>query len=127
MIDQYFLRPSVIRQSRNGPLDPHLDGFAGFLSTQGYAKQSGRLRIRLAGDLSRWLEAKQLSVQHLYEMRMADFLKTRRKHHRPNAADKPALAMLLAYLRQSEVIKSLPPICNKPVDEVARQYAHFLA
>ena len=127
MLDQYFSRPSAIQRHRNGPLEPYVDGFADFLFTRGYAKQSGGLRIRLISDLSQWLEATHVQLRDLDEMWIAGFLRVRKKHHRPNAADKPTLTMLLEYLRRSEVIPCLQPEGQNPLDELAHDYAQFLA
>ncbi len=58
MIDRFHLNPAELDRFRSGPLGPHLDRFASLLLEQGYSRQAGMQKMRLAAFLSRWLEQK---------------------------------------------------------------------
>ena len=52
-----------------GPLACELDGFAAWLATQGYARQTGENKLRLVRHLSLWLGSEGLGAEALDEER----------------------------------------------------------
>ena len=55
------------RALRVGPLACELDGFAAWLATQGYARNTGGTKLRVVKHLSLWLENEGLGAEALDE------------------------------------------------------------
>ena len=52
MLETYFRCKETISRRRSGPLGEHLDGFAGFLTKNGYTRPTGRtILINLRASL----------------------------------------------------------------------------
>ena len=100
----FFPGPRSQRGLRVGPLAVELDGFASWLATQGYARQTGETKLRLVSHLSRWLEREGLGVEALDEARFERFLRTRGK---PNGGAVLGRE-LLAHLRRGGRIPDAP-------------------
>ena len=60
MLEQYFSDARAIRRHREGPLGSRVDGFVGWLSGQGYARDSVRFFVAVFSDLGRWLHRRKL-------------------------------------------------------------------
>ena len=56
-----------------GPLSGHVDHFADWLADQGYARKTGRRKLRLVGKLSRWMEDQRLDLPALDETQLERF------------------------------------------------------
>jgi len=113
---------------RCGPLGPHLGSFAGWLSEQGYPRQTGIQKLRLFAFLSRWLEQKKISLQQLDEQRIEQFRKTPRKPLRRQRQVQHTLTQLLHHLRRLRVVPDQqPPQAESPTDRLMRDYGRFLA
>ena len=76
-IELFFPGSRSQRALRVGPLTGELDGFAAWLATQGYVRQTGENKLRLVRHLSLWLERKGLGAEALDEERFERFLRTR--------------------------------------------------
>ena len=127
MIEHFYSQPKSAQRLRSGPLEPYLDDYARLLAEQGYSRHSGRLKLRLVADLSRWLERKQLPVKRLDEQRVGQFLRARCKRLRWQGSDPSSLSRLLRQLRQASVIPTVaPPALDSPLDRVEQDYARFL-
>jgi site-specific recombinase XerD len=127
MIEHFYSQPHSAQRLRSGPLEPHLDDFAGLLAEQGYSRQAARQKLRLAADLSRWLERKGLPVEELDEERVGDFFSARWRRRRWHNSDQSSLSMLLRQLRRANVIpESVIPASQTPLDRVEQDYARFL-
>ena len=104
MTDQFFTNPRVLYRLHAVPLGSWVDSFAARLSEQGYAKSSIKYRIRLLSILSRWMHRGRIGIRDLDEQTTIKFLKYLRRKRRIQRGDMPTLRMLLAYLRQLDVI-----------------------
>lgn len=127
MMEHFYSGHEYYQAMRQGPLGPHLDGFADLLFARGYAKYSGRHRLRLAGDLNQWLDRQQIKAAKLNEQHIQDFLAARKRKLRQRRSDKPTLALLLNYLRQTGVVPQPLPLRLSPVDRLGGDYARFLS
>lgn len=127
MIDQFYSSGVKLGHFRCGPLAAHIDGFAGYLSSQGYATQTARFKIRLAVDLSTWLSRRRLGVEDVEEEQGDAFLKTREKRLLLRRGDSWTLNQLLHYLRRvgASPVPSAA-LSDKPMDRITRDYGHFL-
>ena len=73
-IELLFPTSESRQRLRDGPLAGVIDGFAAWLSVEGYAHPSAREKLRFVGVLSRWLEREELGVDDLDERRVEAFL-----------------------------------------------------
>jgi site-specific recombinase XerD len=128
MIDRFYSPGIKLAHLRCGPLGLHIDGFASLLSSQGYATDAGRQKIRLVADLSNWLGKRSLGIKDLDEEQTGQFLKRRKKQRLWHRADRRTLAQLLHHLRQTGIIPiPLEVGSDNPIDWITRDYAHFLS
>ena len=127
MIDQFQWNEVRGSRYRCGPIGPHLDGFAALLSQQGYSKQVGMQKIRVASLLSRWLARGRLGIRQLDEQRIADFSTTERRVLRRQRQVQHTLNQLLQYFRRSKIIPEprLPRV-EKLSDLLMLDYQRFL-
>ena len=123
-IELFFPGPRSQRALRVGPLGVELDGFASWLATQGYARQTGEAKLRLVRHLSLWLESEGLGVDALDEVRFERFLRTRGA---PNGGAVLGRE-LLAHLRRGGGIPDAPEDTGSDdaITRVERTYEHFL-
>jgi hypothetical protein len=66
-----------LRRFRVGPLGPHIERFAAFISQPGYRPAVGWTKIYLVAGLSRWLERRHIRLKDLAERPIAAFLQAR--------------------------------------------------
>jgi site-specific recombinase XerD len=127
MMEHFYSQSHFAERLRFGPLGPHLDDYAQLLTEHGYSRQAARQKLRLAADLSRWLERKGITVEELQEQRVREFFRTRWRRRRWHNSDESSLSLLLWQLRQATVIApSVNPVRDSPVDRVEQDYARFL-
>ena len=65
MLETYFARKETIDRRREGLLGNHLDGFAGFLTDNGYTRATGRTILMNLKHLERWMDSQGLEVKAL--------------------------------------------------------------
>lgn len=126
MVEHFYDTERRCRSLRRGPLGPSIDGFASLLVEQGYAKSSGRCRIRLVGHFSEWLDRRGLQAGELNEQEVSDFLKARWKKLHHDNFEEPTLALLLDHLRQTAVIPQRLSPPATALDCIQQDYAQFL-
>ena len=127
MIDLFYSHDADFERLRSGPLGVHVDGFARWLSVQGYGNKTGQAKIRLVADFSRWLDQRHLEVKDLNEEKVARFLKARKKQRRWRPRHRQSLIQLLGYLRQADIIAGpTVAVSDHPRDQILKQYADYL-
>jgi len=104
MVDHFFVEPRALKRLRTGPLGVHIDGFAQRLWEHGYANQSGKIRLRLIGELSRWLLRRGFETNDLNEQIVSKFLQYKKKYGRVHSGYASCLQAFLLYLRDSGLI-----------------------
>ena len=112
--------PSRVRLT--GPLTPFAEGFAAELARQGYTPNGVTDQVRLLAHLSRWLAAHGLDVSALKPPVMDAFLVARRSEGYVLWFSRKALAPLVAYLREREV---LPPATQAPLNATGELLARY--
>lgn len=127
MLRHFQLTQIELDRFRRGPLGPHFDSFASWLSQQGYSRESGMRKIRLISLLSYWLEQRKIGVQLLDELQIAAFLKAQRKPLRRHHQVQHTLGQLLQHLRRSKIIPNPPPVqAESPTEHLIHDYRRFL-
>lgn len=127
MVNRYYNAPKVLQRLHSGPLGPFMDTLAGLLFERGYPGQTGRLQLRLLGELSQWLQRLGLGVEDLDEQRTAEFLAEallRRGYARRVQA---VLGLLLDHLRDTGILPAPTlEIDDTPLGCVEREFARYL-
>lgn len=127
MVNRYYNAPKVLQRLHSGPLGRFMDTLAGLLFERGYPRQTGRLQLRLLGELSQWLQRLGLGVEDLDEQRTAEFLAEallRRGYARRVQA---VLGLLLDHLRDTGILPTPPlEIDDTPLGCVEREFARYL-
>jgi site-specific recombinase XerD len=128
MIDTFYSPGTDTSRLRCGPLEPHIDDFAGQLSRLGYSTHAARWKIRLVADLSRWLERRQRGTRDIDEEQIGTFLRIRKKQGLLRRGDRHTLAGLLHQLRQAGVIPHpCEAVSRHPIDQITADYTCFLS
>ena len=126
-IELFFPGPRSPQALRVGPLAGELDGFAAWLATQGYARQTGEAKLRLVKHLSVWLEREGLAAEALDEECFDRFLRTRGAPRKTNGGLVTGRE-LLAHLRRGGRIPDAPDDMGSDdaITRIERTYEHFL-
>lgn len=127
MVNRFYNAPRVLQRLRSGPLGPFMDTLAGLLFERGYPRQTGRLQLRLLGELSQWLQRLGLSVEDLAEQRIGEFLAQALLRRGYARRVKAVLGLLLDHLRDTGILP-VPPleIEDTPLGRVEREFARHL-
>lgn len=104
MLEQTFVRKSVIARLRRSPLGPHLDPFATSLHHTGYAASSIQRFLCAAEKFAQWLQGHGYSVYEMEEDLVREYLSGLTRHRGgslPKAAQ--GLGHLVRFLQQHGV------------------------
>jgi site-specific recombinase XerD len=126
MIIRFNPAPEELRRFQVGPLGQHMEGFAALLSQQGYCRDNGWQKMRLAADLSRWLQRRHLKLTQLDESRADSFLQAHWKRAARQSGDQITMRQLICHLRQSQAISTTTPALRGEIDAMDQEYRDFL-
>lgn len=116
--------PTVV----SGPLAGYSAGFRQALIAQGYARRTIGDQMSLMAHLSRWLQAEGLDVKALQSAAEIDrFFAERRASGCRTRVSSMALAGLLAFLRDREIIGPTTRPVTGPADRVLAEYRLYLS
>lgn len=116
MLEQYFIRPTRIRQLRRGPLGPHLDDLAAELHRQGYAVSTAQNRLSLCARFGAFARSEGVDVGAFDDQVVKRFLDDLATEGRFPEAEL-AMVLLLAHLRSKGVIPPAVSATPAPVRE----------
>jgi site-specific recombinase XerD len=103
-----------------------MGGFVDDLLHRGYSMQAVGKKVRLACDLSRWMDRKRLHVGLLDERQTASFLSARWRHGPKRSGDQSTMTLLLRNLRHAGIILPVFDQASGPAEIVEREYGRFL-
>jgi hypothetical protein len=103
LVQTFFERSFAINRLRQGPLAGHIDLLAARLATLGYSRVHSRIQLRLVGHFNRWLEQKNLTVEHIDEEIIERYWRYFMRKKRVRSKDVCALMKLLDLLREQGV------------------------
>lgn len=109
MTGQFFKAPWTLSRLQEGPLGPHVDGFATLLQERGYPRLTARYHIGQVGDLSRWMQRMRLGVGELNPEKIKEYFRQRKRRRRYRSGDAAAFKMLLEQLQIAGVVASQVP------------------
>jgi integrase/recombinase XerD len=126
-MNAFFKDTKTIDRMEEGPLGCYILRYAEQLQTEGYARQSARIQIRLVADFSRWLARKGIAARRIAARHPTEFLRSRKRAgHQPTNADLSALARLLRLLRDQAVISEPTPKVATPSEDLLKNYDVYL-
>lgn len=119
-------RPERFRAE--GPLAPYLEPFSDYLAGRGYSQVSFWKKTFLVNEFSRWLAQEQIPAEEITRETEVAFLRARSVHRRPIRGDRLTLSVLTDWLRQADVIESLPAPATQmtEMDRVLTEYTGWL-
>src|ERR1039457_2293214 len=94
-MNTFFRDRNTIERMKEDSLGQYIVQYASQTRSQGYARQSGRIQIRLVADFSRWLARKGIAAKQLAAQHTSNFLRSRKRAgYQSTNADQSALARL---------------------------------
>lgn len=111
-----------------GPLGPYIGCYAAQLLSEGYARHSTCVKIRLVGAFSRWLALKRIAAHEVVDQHTVGFLRYRNRCGHPlGLGDPPTLMRVLKLLRDQGVIAQKPaPAPTTPSERLVEEYDIYL-
>lgn len=67
MIEQFYKHPYTLRHLRTGATGPHIDAYARFIVDAGYARHTGREKLRGIAHLGHWMTGEGTALTDLHE------------------------------------------------------------
>jgi hypothetical protein len=127
-MNTFFQDKNTIERMKEGPLGQYIVQYANQMRAEGYARQSGRIQIRLVADFSRWLARKGIAAKQLAAQHTGNFLRSRKRAgYQSTNADQSALARLGRLLREQGVITDrTPKTAATPSEVLLDEYDRYL-
>jgi integrase/recombinase XerD len=125
-IDRKSALAAPTARFRVGPIAPHIDNFAKFLTDQGYASVSVESKCLLVADLSCWLKRRGLRLAQVDEGKLKQF----HAHHRRSIrrGDAATSQQLLKWLRDLGMVPALPKTGDRTaLVRLTQDYERFLS
>ena len=113
--------------SGGGPLVSHLDRFATFLASEGYAAMTVHVKCTLVAELSLWLKRHKVPLAKLDDQGLRQFHVGRRRRGVAQRGDVATTQQLLTFLRGIGCARVVsPPIDRSAVGKLTRDFEQFL-
>jgi integrase/recombinase XerD len=126
-MNAFFKDTKTIERLKEGPLGHYIVDYAEQLRSEGYARQSGRIQIRLVAEFSRWLGRNEIAANRIGNHHTINFLRSRKRAgYQPTNADPSALARMLRLLRERKVIAETMPNTATPSEALLEEYDRYL-
>jgi site-specific recombinase XerD len=113
------------RPRKAGRLGPHVEGYRAWLSQRGYTLGTIQNMLAVLGQVGRWLTAEGLEATQVSEELMAAFLAARREAGQRKVLGIRAMAPLLSYLREVQVVAGATPSLT-PLGSLLASYRSWL-
>ena len=126
MLDDYFVRPEILRRHRAGFLGAYLDTYTSMVKEHGYPRQSVRSHCHLFRRFGRWLERRGLSVSDLDESVVTEFWRKRRREPLVRHMGTKVLRSLLEHLRAQGVVTAPSAPERTGAAALAHRYGEYL-
>jgi hypothetical protein len=78
-MNRFFKDIRTIERMKNGPLGCYITAYADHLYAQGFGWQSGRRKLQLAADFSRWLKRNNVVASQVKANHVGKYLQFRRR------------------------------------------------
>lgn len=127
-MNRFFKDIRTIERMKNGPLGCHITAYAEKLHALGFSWQSGRRKLQLAADFSRWLKRNGVGASQVGAKHVGKYLQFRRRSgFGIQLGDPPAVTGFLKFLRDQRATKErLPKPIITPCERWLREYDGYL-
>jgi integrase/recombinase XerD len=127
-MNRFFKDAQTIQRMERGPLGRYIILYADELIAHGYSRKSGRRKLQLATDLSRWLEQKKIVVDRILTKHVGDYLRSRKRSGVGiHLGDRAAVMGFLKLLHEQKVTKEkIPQPLPTPGQKLLRDYDLYL-
>jgi len=121
---QVFRAHQLCKQ--DGPLGPYIDFYAAQMRSDGYARQTRELQVRLVADFGNWLARRRVRAQEITVELFRPYLRARAQRRRPTGNDLSALQRLLELLQRKGVVAAPASPTATPAERLQREYGLYL-
>ena len=113
------------RRRKPGRLGPFIDGYRAWLAGRGYAPGTVINMLAMAGDLGRWMDARDFAASDLDRVMVGEFRDAMRTAGMRNVPGAHGLDRLLQYL-EHEGVRAASAVPATPVEELVQRYRRWL-
>ena len=113
------------RRRKPGRLGPFIDGYRAWLAGRGYAPGTVINMLAMAGDLGRWMDARDFAASDLDRVVVGEFRDAMRTAGMRNVPGAHGLDRLLQYL-EHEGVRAASAVPATPVEELVQRYRRWL-
>src|SRR5215831_2046138 len=106
-MSQVFRAHQLCKQ--DGLLGPYIDSYEAEMRSEGYARQTREVQVRLVADFGCWLAKRDKRAQDVTAELFRPYFRARARRRRPTRNDASALQRLLELLRRQGVIPEPEP------------------
>lgn len=127
-MNRFFRDIRTIERMTQGPLGRYLVARADQLYAQGYGRLSGRRKLQLAGDFSRWLKQNKVAANQVKANHVRNFLRFRKRSgFRLQLGDRAAVTGFVKLLRQQRGTEErIPQPLITPSQRLLKKYDSYL-
>lgn len=127
-MNRFFKDVRTIERMKQGPLGPYLILYGNELLAHGFARKSGRRKLQLAADFTRWLDRKKIVGHQVLSHHVGDYLQSRKQSGvRVHLGDRAAVIGFLKLLREQKVTtEQIPQPPVTPSQELLKEYDLYL-
>ena len=127
-MNRFFKDVRTIERMKRGPLGRYITLYGDQLHAQGYRRKSGRRKLQLAADFTRWLDRKKIVANRVLAQHVGDYLRSRKRSGVGiHLGDRAAVIGFLKLLREQRVTKKQipqPPVT--PSQKLLSEYDLYL-
>ena len=113
------------RRRKPGRMGPFIDGYRAWLAGRGYAPGTVINMLAMAGDLGRWMDARDFAASDLDRVMVAEFRDAMRTAGMRNVPGAHGLDRLLQYL-EHEGVRAASAVPATSVEELVQRYRRWL-
>jgi integrase/recombinase XerD len=113
------------RRRKPGRMGPFIEGYRAWLVGLGYSPGTVINMLAMAGDLGRWMEARDVAASELDRVMVAEFRDAMRMAGMRNVPGAHGLDRLLQYL-EHEGVPAANAVPATPVEELVQRYRRWL-
>ena len=111
---------------QDGPLGPYIDSYETEMRSEGYARQTREVQIRLVADFGCWLAKRRIQAQEITAELFRPYLRARARRRRPTRNDLSALQRLLELLRRQGVVAVPVSPAATPAERLKGEFRLYL-
>ncbi len=127
-MNRFFKDVRTIERMKRGPLGRYITLYGDQLLAHGFRRKSGRRKLQLAADFTRWLNRKKIVANQVLAKHVGDYLQSRKRSGVGiHLGDRAAVIGFLKLLREQRVTKERipqPPVT--PSQKLLREYDLYL-